>query len=58
MENEFNEALDNPMPEVVEDEQPVYTPRPAYQIWAAWIGLAIVVTGIILYYLQIARGGL
>ena len=39
MENEFNEALEDQQPEVVEAEQPVYTPRPAYQIWAAWIGL-------------------
>jgi len=58
MENEFNEALENPQPEVIGDEQPVYTPRPAYQIWAAWIGLVIVIAGVILYYLQIARGGL
>ena len=58
MENEFNEALENPQPEVIEDEQPVYTPRPAYQIWAAWVGLVIVIAGVILYYLQIARGGL
>ena len=58
MENEFNEALENPQPEVIEGEQPVYTPRPAYQIWAARIGLVIVIAGVILYYLQIARGGL
>ena len=58
MENEFNDALENPQPEVIEDEQPVYTPRPAYQIWAARIGLVIVIAGVILYYLQIARGGL
>lgn len=58
MENEFNEVLEDQQPEVIETEQPVYTPRPAYQIWAAWIGLVIVITGVILYYLQIARGGL
>ena len=58
MENEFSEALENPQPEVIEDEQPVYTPRPAYQIWAAWVGLVIVIADVILYYLQIARGGL
>lgn len=58
MENEFNEALENPPPEVVENEQPVYTPRPAYLVWAARVGLVIVIAGIILYYLQIARGGL
>ena len=58
MENEFNEALEDQQPEVTQTEQPVYHPRPAYQVWAARIGLIIVIVGVILYYLQIARGGL
>ncbi len=42
------------------DPQPenVYVPRPAYQVWAARIGLVIVIIAVILYYLHIARGGL
>ncbi len=38
-------------------EQKGYTPRPKWQIIAAWIGLAIVVTGVALYYFHIATGG-
>ena len=47
-------------PEVTEETQPekVYTPRPAYQIWAARIGLAIVIIAVIIYYLNIAWGGM
>ena len=41
-----------------EQEQPVYTPRPAWQVWAARIGLVVVIIAVILYYLHIATGGL
>lgn len=34
-----------------------YAPRPAWQRVMAWIGLGIVVVGVILYYYHIARGG-
>ena len=37
---------------------PVYQPRPTWQRVLAWIGLGIVVIGVILYYYHIARGGL
>jgi len=40
------------------EERPVYTPRPKWQIVAAWIGIAIMVIGFVLYCLQIAGGGL
>ena len=43
---------------VEEQTSPVYQPRPAWQRIAAWIGLGIVIVGVILYYYQIARGGL
>ncbi len=43
---------------VQEQEKPVYHPRPVWQIVAAWVGLAIVITGVILYYIHIARGGM
>ena len=36
-----------------EQEKPKYTPRPRYQIVLAWIGAAIVVGSVILYYAQI-----
>ena len=35
-----------------------YTPRPAWQVWAARIGLIVFVIFLILYYSNIFRGGL
>ncbi len=35
-----------------------YTPRPLWQRICAWVGLAIVITGVVLYYLFIAGGGI
>ena len=35
-----------------------YVPRPAWQVWAARIGLAIFVALIVMYYINISRGGL
>ncbi len=40
-----------------EEERPQYRPRPAYQVWAARIGLVIVIVAVLLYYWQIAQGG-
>ena len=34
-----------------------YTPRPAWQVWAARIGLVIMLISIALYYWHIASGG-
>jgi len=46
-------------PEEVAELQPEsYRPRPKWQIAAAWVGLAIVIAGVILYYYHIATGGL
>ena len=45
--------------ESTEKEQAeVYTPRPAYQVWAARIGLVVVIIAVILYFYQIATGGM
>ena len=41
----------------VEEEKEVYTPRPAWQVWAARIGVVIMIVAVILYYLYIAGGG-
>ncbi len=43
------EAQQNPFA-----EPDVYVPRPKWQVAMAWIGLAIMVIGIILYYYYIA----
>ena len=44
--------------EFLEETQPEpYKPRPAWQVWAARIGLVIMIICVILYYLHIAMGG-
>ena len=35
-----------------------YVPRPKWQVWAARIGVVLVVVLVILYYITLARGGL
>ena len=50
-----------PTPEVPElgtTEQSAASPRPAWQIWGARIALIVFAALIIMYYLNIARGGL
>ena len=50
-----------PEQEVLEQEvqeKPVYKPRPGWQVWAARIGVGIVLLGFILYCLHIAGIGL
>ena len=34
-----------------------YAPRPAWQVWAARIGLAVFVVFLVMYYINILRGG-
>ena len=41
-----------------EAQQPVYNPRPGWQVWAARIGVAVVLIGFILYCLHIAGIGI
>ena len=51
-----NERIENPELEA-EQPQEVYVPRPAWQVWAARIGVVIMIVAVILYYLHIAGGG-
>ena len=53
------ERMDMNPEETVETQQdrPHYVPRPMWQVWAARIGLVIFILGLILYYLNILRGG-
>ena len=44
-------------PEVLEEEKPVYIPRPMWQVWGARVCLVLFVIVVILYYIKIARGG-
>ena len=41
-----------------ETEENAYKPRPQWQVWAARVGLVIMIICVILYYLHIFRGGL
>ena len=49
------ENLSN-MPENVQEQG--YTPRPAWQGWAARFGLVLFLIVVVLYYLNMFRGGL
>lgn len=44
--------------EELEPQKPGYSPRPAWQLWAARIGLVLFILVVIYEYLSIARGGL
>ena len=54
MEEELNLNAEPAM----DEETPGYVPRPAWQVWAARIGLVLFIALIIMYYINIARGGL
>ena len=41
-----------------QQENPAYTPRPLWQVWLARIGLVLFILVIIMYYINISRGGL
>ena len=43
--------------EVEETKEPGYIPRPAWQVWGARIGLVIFVLFLVMYYINIFRGG-
>ena len=49
----MEEKKENQLP-----EEKGYEPRPMWQVWAARIGLVVFILGLILYYLNMFRGGL
>ena len=49
-----NEEIQN----IPEEKKKEYHPRPAWQVWAARVGLVIMIISIILYYIHIATGGM
>ena len=57
MQTEHNEQGERLNPEIPQ-EQPkeAYTPRPKWQVFFAWILLAVFILGVILYYYQISKG--
>ncbi|MBQ3147600.1 MAG: hypothetical protein IJB91_07740 [Oscillospiraceae bacterium] len=52
------EIREQNIPQQEVQEQPVYTPRPGWQVWVARIGVGIVLIGFILYCLHIAGIGI
>lgn len=44
--------------EQIVPEQNGYKERPRYQVWAARIGLVIMIAAVALYYYHIAKGGI
>ena len=44
--------------ELQEEQQPRYTPRPRWQVWVARIGLVLFILVILMYYINIMRGGM
>ena len=63
MEEKRDEITQEEMPEETTEEttQPPekeeYKPRPGWQIWAARIGLVLFIAYVIMYYINIMRGG-
>lgn len=58
---EENKEMEQVSPEEMNTEvlkQDSYTPRPKWQIVAAWVGVAMVAVGFVLYCWQIANGGM
>ena len=41
-----------------EQNKEVYTPRPRWQVWGARVAVAAFIVLIILYYINIGRGGI
>ena len=51
-----NEKDFETIPQEQEQQEP-YAPRPKWQIWGARLGLLLFILVIILYYINVARGG-
>ena len=49
----MDEHTESPIP-----EEERYTPRPAWQVWAARVGVVVMILFVIWQILQIAGGGL
>ena len=61
MENQDKDILQEQEEELeqqLQQETPKYIPRPAWQVWGARIALVLFIALILMYMLNIARGGL
>jgi hypothetical protein len=46
-----------PQEELPEEPREKYVPRPAWQVWAARVGLVLFILFLIMYYMNVLRGG-
>ena len=51
---ELEKNEQEPLPE---EETPLYTPRPRWQVWAARIGLVLFLIVLLMGYINLMRGG-
>ena len=52
-------ALDEQnLPNIPSEEEKKYTPRPAWQVWAARVGLAAFIGYLVIFYLRAIGGNL
>ena len=60
MENQDKDILQEQeeLEQQLQQETPKYIPRPAWQVWGARIALVLFIALILMYMLNIARGGL
>lgn len=57
MENQEFENQEE-LEQMLQEETPKYVPRPVWQVWGARIALVLFIALIIMYMINIARGGL
>ncbi|MBO5868528.1 MAG: hypothetical protein J6Q54_06455 [Oscillospiraceae bacterium] len=56
LEKEITEEQEDTTP-AEEQEDTGYTPRPAWQVWAARIALVLFLMVVAMYYINLFRGG-
>ena len=54
MDNHMEKQPVNP---AAEEETTGYVPRPAWQVWAARVALVLFIALILMYYINMMRGG-
>ena len=54
--NDMDEQQQNEIPQA--EEESGYTPRPRWQVWAARVALVLFLFVLLMYYLNMFRGGL
>ena len=57
MDEQKENIPEEELPEIQEEEKPVYVPRPMWQVWMARVCLVLFVALVILYYINMMRGG-